>query len=190
MTTTLTCIPREIVAGDSLDATLTYSDYPASAGWELAFAMAGAEALSGVACTANGDSHDLSVPSASTAALTAGEYQWALRATLGTTVQTVDSSQLSGYTIRVTPSVFDAAAGDQQGYAEKMLPLIEAALTALVTGGAKYFMIGTRQVTQNDIPELTALRVGLRKELSRDQNGGQLPPISVGRPRASSDGWT
>ncbi len=190
MTDTLTCVPREIIAGDSLNATLTYSDYPASAGWALVFSMAGVSALGDITCIANGDNFDLDVTGAQTEPLESGEYQWALRATLGAVIRTIDSSALSGYTIRVTPSVFDAAAGDLQSYAEKMLPIVEAALTALVSGGAKYFMIGTRQVNANDIPELEGLRNRLKKELAREQNGGQLPPIIVGR-AASYDnaGW-
>jgi cobalamin biosynthesis protein CobD/CbiB len=54
---------------------------------------------------------------------------------------------------------------------QTLLTAIEAAIEALLTGGASSYSIGSRSVTKLDLGELIATREKLRNEVSRETNG-------------------
>lgn len=69
--------PTDAVAGDSLQWDVEYADYPATAGWELSYAIRGPENLD-IACgsmvSAVGAGFAVRVPAAATEGLVAGGY--------------------------------------------------------------------------------------------------------------------
>lgn len=79
-----TCEPRDAVSGDSLQWDVSYPDYPASDGWQLAYYINGPEKLDlpwGTRVTANGDGFSVRVP-ASAFDLLAGDYSLSGRVSL------------------------------------------------------------------------------------------------------------
>lgn len=55
--------------------------------------------------------------------------------------------------------------------AASLLAQIEAAIEALLTGGASSYSIGSRSVTKLDLNALFAERQTLRREVDRELNG-------------------
>lgn len=126
----LTAVPTVITAGDSYTLTLTASAYPASAGWVLSLAVAGAAAQSWTS-TASGDAHVLTLTAAQTAALTAGSYQVRVRAIRSGVVDTIQTG-----TLTVQPNVFTAAAGDLRSEWEALKAAAHTALLNLMESNA------------------------------------------------------
>jgi hypothetical protein len=126
----LTGIPSTITAGDSYTLTLTYSDYPATAGWGVSLAVAGVSVDSWTS-VADGDAHVLTLPATETEALGAGTYQWRLRATNAGRVETIQTG-----TLTVAADLGAAAPGDLASYWEQLKTAAETALTTLMSGGA------------------------------------------------------
>lgn len=73
----------KIAAGETINATLSYQDFPRSAGWTLAVSFAGAYSRDTVACTAGAgaDEFALFVPASTTGAWKGGRYAYRVRAT-------------------------------------------------------------------------------------------------------------
>ena len=56
--------------------------------------------------------------------------------------------------------------------AASLLVLIDAAIEAIVVGGASSYSIGARSVSKLDLPALFAERRQLQAEVERDASGG------------------
>ena len=62
--------------------------------------------------------------------------------------------------------------------AASLLAQVEAAIEALLTGGASSYSIGTRSVTKLDLGELQAMRLQLIRQAQRETGSGG---ISLGK---------
>ena len=62
--------------------------------------------------------------------------------------------------------------------AAEHLALIDAAITALVQGGASQYSIGSRSVTKHDLGDLYSIRRDLAWEVQRESGSGG---ITLGR---------
>lgn len=174
MTTPLTAIPSTLIIGDSLDVLLTLTNYPASAGWGVNFAMAGIDTFT-KDCTASGDAHALAVLSTETAILTAGQYRYRLRAALGAVVETFEVGVMT-----LTADIGAAAADTLSPWEERTLTIVEAALSGTLTGEMRRYMIAGRQVETFAIGELMDLRNKLRTEIARTANSGARATVTIG----------
>lgn len=179
----LTSIPATITAGDSVAITLTLADYPASDGWSVSWALAGPSVLT-VTSTADDDDHLLDATIAETSALTAGLYQYRVRATLSTASYTIEKG-----TLTVEADLGTASDGDFTAWEETTLAIVEAALAGTIEGEMKMHMIAGRQVMTFTPAELMALRRQLKNAIARRSNNGQYPPVLVGRFRQNTGGW-
>ena len=126
----LTALPARLLAGDSYTITLTYPDYPASAGWTLRYAVAGVDVKTWES-TADGDEHVMTLTAAETAGLIAGTYNYQLRAILDSAAETIDRGLLA-----IEADLAALAPGASANYWEGLKRDAETALTALVAGGA------------------------------------------------------
>lgn len=156
----LTAIPATITAGDSYAITLSLSDYPATAGWAVAFALAGAKTLTKTA-TASGADHVLAITTANTSGLTAGHYQWRLRATLGAVTETFQTGYLD-----VVSDLGAATDGSTVSWAETTLVVVEAALANTLTGEMSSYMIAGRRADMIPVADLLRIRNQLRAEVA------------------------
>lgn len=173
MPTTLTALPATITAGDSYAITLSFSDYPATAGWAIKCALAGVSVLE-VTSVANGAAHDLTLSATVTAALNAGTYQYRLRAVNGAQAHTLETG-----VVAVVADLATLGPGDGQSWAEKTLAVVEAVLANTATAEMKMYMIGGRQVQLLSLAELRSLRQELRAELATMRRGSSLGKVSV-----------
>jgi len=175
VTTTLTAIPDTLTAGDSLSVTLSLSDYPATAGWVISCALAGPTVLTATA-TASGNTHVLALTSVQTASLTPALYQWRLRATLSSVVETFDRG-----TMLVAADLGTAAGGDITSYPERMLALCRTARESILSGEMKMMMIGGRNVTFHTLADVNREEAHWRRALARELRGGSaFGKVSVG----------
>lgn len=69
-------IPATITIGDTPSWVDTLIDYPASDGWALLYVLAGPATVSITETAGDGNNHNFDLIEATTAALTAGLYQW------------------------------------------------------------------------------------------------------------------
>jgi hypothetical protein len=125
----LTAIPSTITAGDSVAVTLSLSDYPATSGWAVTWALAGQNVLS-VTSTVSGADHLLSLTTAQTSALEAGVVRWSLRVTKGAIATTIQTGSLT-----VMADVAALAPGAGVSYWETLKAAAESALLTLLEGG-------------------------------------------------------
>ena len=176
----LTSVPDAIIAGDTVLMTLSFSDYLAPT-WDLSLSLAGPDTLT-VASVDNSTGHDLSVTALQSAALGAGLYQWRVRATDGTEVRTIETGVLT-----VTADLAALAPGDATPIEVRHLALVELAIQGTLEGQARMTMINNRQLQTFGLDELYKLRSQLLRAIARLENGGQLPPVMVGRWRTSHD---
>jgi hypothetical protein len=174
VTTLLTQVPDTVTAGDSVAVTLSLSEYPATAGWVVSLALAGPTVLTATA-TASGASHALALTAAQTSTLTAAIYQWRLRATLGSVVETFDRG-----TLEVLSDLGQAAAGEYQSYAEQMLAICRTARESILAGEMKMFQIGGRQVQMHTLQDVNREEAHWRRERARELRGSAFGKVSVG----------
>jgi hypothetical protein len=126
---TLTVLPTTLTAGDSVTLTLTRPDYPASAGWTLTYALAGA-AVQQWSSTPSGAAHTITLSSAETAALPAGDYRFALKATAPGQVHTLATGGVA-----VLADVAALQPGEAVSYWQQLKEAAEAALLSIMAGG-------------------------------------------------------
>lgn len=168
----LTEIPRALTAGDSYTLTLTYPDYPASAGWALTFAVAG-PSVDTWTSTASGDAHVLTLPAAETGALDAGDYQWSLKAIRSGVVHTIERG-----TLVVAADLATLAAGEGVAFWQTLKASAEAALQALMDGGAMQMgMVGQRQFMFRSPKDCLQVIATCEARLSALRGGGFGTPI-------------
>jgi hypothetical protein len=67
--------------------------------------------------------------------------------------------------------------------AASLLALIDAAIEALLTGGASSYSIGSRSVTKLDLDSLFAERRILQMEAQRESGSGAFSLAKIGRRR-------
>ena len=65
--------------------------------------------------------------------------------------------------------------------AATLLASVEAAITALLTGGASSYSIGNRSVTKLDLDSLFAERRALLNEVARSSGSGAFSLAKMGR---------
>lgn len=144
----LTRVPRVLTAGDSYTLTLTAADYPASAGWSLSLAIAG-PSVDTWTSTASGDAHVIAIPSADTATLGAGLYDYRVRAIkAGGLADTFETG-----TLTVEADIGAATAGERTSYWEQLKTAAESALLTLMSGGAPMMVTILGRMTQFRSPE-------------------------------------
>lgn len=161
----LTAIPATITAGDSYGIVLSYSDYPATSGWSVAFAIAGPSVQSWTS-TADDDAHRLTLTTDETGALSAGVYTYRVRVTDGTDSRTVDTG-----TVTVAADVGALVPGAATTWEETTLAVVKAALAGTLEGEMAMYMIGGRQVMTFKPSELMELLDTLQARVDRMKAG-------------------
>jgi hypothetical protein len=171
----LTALPARFPAGTTVKYRRSYSDFPASAGWELKLHLAGPSAKNWTA-SSDGDAFVFTLTAAETAFCAAGSYRWVERVTKG--AETYDAA--AGM-VTVTANVATAGVGELQSWREKALAEAREALSALISGRIQSFQIGSRVFSKLDLPELRKLVVELEAGVAREQGSGQLGRLHLMR---------
>lgn len=160
----LTAVPREAIAGDTWRFTLDLGDYTAPT-WDAVFYAENGDSTFSVTASDDGASHAFSVSAATTAALKAGRYYWAIRVNDGTVYETAERGWLE---VLVDP----AAAGrvDRRSWARKTLDAVEATIQGRATDDQLQMSVNNRALTRHSLAELVQLRSQLRAEVEVEEN--------------------
>ena len=163
-------IPSTLRAGDTLSATWSDSDHPATAGWVLRLTLINSAARYQASAAASGADHLLTVAAATTAGWLSGAYDWTVDATLAAARVTV----ATGLT-QVLPDLAAAATYDTRSPARKAL---EAAEAVLATHGAKAHLqeiqYGDRRQKFTDPGAFLAFISQLRAVVNRESAADRL----------------
>ena len=167
---TATTEPGQVTAGDTVTWAKTLTDYPASAGWALAYTLINSAAKISIATTASGDDHLASVAAATTAAWAPGTYTW-----LATVTKAAERYTLGQGSITIAPNLAAAATFDTRSTAKKAL---EAVNTLLENYGSKAYLqsyeISGRKQAFNTPGDFLAFRSKLIAEVAREDNAARL----------------
>jgi hypothetical protein len=167
-------IPATIRAGDTVrwrdEASTDNLGNPIDSGsWTLTYYLRTNTASEGatVVGTASGTGWDFALAAATSAGFDAGQWYWQAIATSGSDKVTVGAGQLqvlAALDYTGTPGAFDG-----RSQAQIDLDAVQAAIRAIVSGGAKQYNIGSRSFTKLDLSELMERESKLKAEVKREQ---------------------
>lgn len=159
--TPLTGVPRRIEAGNSVAFTETLMNYPASA-WGMSFVLSmGTLAPVVTAATVQGDTFLVTLSTSATAALAAGEWEWAQYVTqtgIRLTAKTGTIQVLPNLAVQAPPSI-----------AQSLLTLLETTITKLAANPNQSVNFNGQSFTKRDMKSLLEQRVQLQAEVLRQQ---------------------
>lgn len=143
-TTILTDIPDTITAGDSVAWALTFSTYPASAGWILSYALTNDGNQITFAGTADGNAHLIDLATTDTVDWPAGDYAFQAYVTLG-----AERFQISSGLVTILPNLAAATEGlDALPYCFKVRDALIAVLEMRATESQTSIAVGGRQISE------------------------------------------
>ena len=87
--------PSSVNAGDTVRWTRSLPDYPASAGWVLAYQLVNATSRITLTGTASGDDHLIQASATSTASWASGDYAWRAQVSKAGEVFTVGEGRIT-----------------------------------------------------------------------------------------------
>ncbi len=161
--------PTEIVAGDFVTWTRTFSDYPAGT-WVLTYTFINSTSKFSVTATASGTDHLVSILAATTAAYTAGVYRWQAYATSGVQRITVGSGETTVKANFATQTTIETRSQAKQTY-----DAIEAEILARASGGmTQEYTIGNRSLKKCPMSDLIVLRDKYRALVLSEQNAERI----------------
>jgi hypothetical protein len=168
------------VAGDTWQWTTAFADYPTSEAGVLSYAFTGPASfsISGSQIVISGSEYAVTVAASTTAALTAGTYQWAAYITLTGVRHTARTGMAF-----VAPNVA-LLTGANQSHAARTLALIETELEARITGSSttggmgsiESYQVAGRAVHKIPTIELEKMRNRYRWLVWAEQHPGQVGP--------------
>lgn len=155
--------PGDIIAGDTLIWQRAFEDYPASAGWTLAYVLNSPTArivVNSADITALGDAFSINIPSSETKTWAAGAYQWLAVAQLAAAgPNPAQRVTVALGRVNVTLDILDATTPqDTRTQNEIALANIDAMLAGTANGGVQEYTINGRMLRRYGLPELRALR--------------------------------
>jgi hypothetical protein len=121
-------IPSRLVIGESVSWKWTDSDFPASS-WTLTYTLINASAKISIVASADGDDHLVEVTTGTSAAYTAGEYDWQAHVDDGAD----ERYKVAAGVIEIVADFAANATLDARSHAKIMLDGIEAALEGRAT---------------------------------------------------------
>lgn len=168
------------VAGDTWTWTWSHAEYPASAGWVVAWRVVGTGIALDITTAADGDAHVATASATATAALTVAAAGVACTL-VGWATKAGERFEVYRAAIAVLPNPATIT-GDIRGQAARLLAAVDAMLAGRATKDQQSYKIGERELTRIPVDELLALRdkvAGWAKIEAKAEAAAQ------GRPRGS-----
>lgn len=169
---TLSRMPAQIIAGDSLRLVIAAGDYPASAGWAVALVLQALAGAAPVTVNASDGSAEWSIAlsSAASAQLAPGGYRYLIAATKDGDRSTIEAGQ-----VEVLPNPA-AAATDQRTAARRALDAIDAVLESRASSeDLKFTFEDGRALEKVPHADLLALRKHYARIVAREKSKGRGP---------------
>lgn len=170
--------PKSFLQGETLEWTREFADFPASEGWTLNYYFRGQGKGFDAAGVADGDSFVITVPSATTAAMSVTDYSWQAIAEKDNKKFLADSG------FAEVKKGFAATAADDsldvRSENEKTLAAIRAMIGGKASLDQMEYTIGNRQLKRIPIPDLIMLekryelKVKNEREAARLKKGGRI----------------
>lgn len=168
-------IPPTIQAGDTVSwvdarTTDTLGNTLSSTSWVLTYFLrfnAASEAATVVGTARSDGGWGFTISATTSSGFDSGTWYWQALATSGIEKLTLGAGTLAvkaGLAYTGTATAFDG-----RTQAEKDLEAVQGAIRAIVSRGAKYYMIGTRQFTSLDLPALIEREAQLKAEVNRER---------------------
>lgn len=159
--------PDSFIAGDTVKWKISLSDYKASAGWVLKYALRGAGTIN-LTATQSGDDHLITIAAATSAGYTAGSYEW-----MAYVEKDEERTTLySGYTT-IKPNLVTATSSN-----DRLLQLESDinAINEFIGQNYSYssYAIAGRSLNRYTITELFTLRDRLQADLNRLKAGEKI----------------
>ena len=161
--------PQSLRLGDTASWSRSLADYPASAGWVLSYALVKSGTRITFTASASGDDHLVSVSAATTAAWTAGTYQWQARVSKAGEAYTIGTGSIE----LLVDFATQASGYDARSHARKTLEAIKAWIEGRDMGVAEYEIAGRRLKTI-PIGDLLKLRDRYEREVRAEQAASDL----------------
>lgn len=163
-------IPAQITNGDSVswldDPSFDNLKNPVSPpSWTLVYSIIGAQKLE-ITSSQQGGGWKTTMTAAQSLLLSAGEYYWSAFATNGSDRVTLGKGKLV-----ILPNLHAQSAGvDNRSQTKKDLDAVQAAMRALISGGAiTKYIIGHRQVEKMTMADLIQVESKLKFQLAREE---------------------
>lgn len=164
--------PAAVTAGDTLIWSKTIPDYPASAGWSLAYVLVNAAGKIDINASASGDDYLVNISAATSAAYAAGEYAWQATVSKSGERHTVGTGRLS-----IAPNIAALVNYDARSNARKALEALESAYVAYLSNGqghvAEYEIAGRRMKFRN-AAEIWQQIEKLKREVAKEDAAARL----------------
>lgn len=123
-TTVLSNIPKKITAGESVSWSVSLDDFPASAGWVITYTLVKSDTRIQIVSTADGDTHLVEIPFATTAEYDDGEYHYQTHVS-----NAVERYQVGEGAIEILPDFATKTDGhDGRTWVEIAIDALEAAI--------------------------------------------------------------
>jgi hypothetical protein len=165
MTETPTETPSSITAGNSVSWLLTFSDYPASAGWVLGFYLVNSARAFNFTASSSDDSYLVDLTATATALYVAGDYKYTALVSLGTERYTVETGSI---TILPNPSTLVTYDGRSQ--AEKIVYYLKASFETNAPKIVLNYTIGGRRMENIPVSERLELLRFWEARLASEQS--------------------
>jgi len=163
-------MPESLTAGTTYKFSQGWTDYPANAGWTAGIYIAGAAVTRApITGTPNGSYFDFVLSAAALASFPSGNYQWQI-----IVAKAGESYIAASGVLRVLPNVAQATAGSLLTWAERTLPIVEAAIEGRLTADVQSYQINGRAVTKIPIGELLNLRAKCVGIIRQEQHPGEF----------------
>lgn len=175
MPTIPTTEPTAINAGDTLKWDRTLSDYPASAGWSLAYILTNGPHSNPIAISsqADGDVYQVSVPATTTRGYTPGEYQL-----IGYASKDGERYRVFGPApVTVNPDPVTAPPATSQ--ARQMVDLLEAAIRNVASSGIVEYTVAGRGVRKTTLKEAREELAYWKRQLATERGLNPFRTVEV-----------
>ncbi len=178
MSTVPTIEPTSFRAGDFLTWSQSLSDYPANAGWSLAYTLINAAQKLTLTASASGADHLISVAAATTASYAAGTYSWMARVTKGTEIYTIASGSMV-----ILPNLAALTTYDGRSHAKTMLEAIEAAFEGRASSTQLEMELNGRRIRSYSLKELIEWRSFYAAEVAKEADAESFARTGINRRR-------
>jgi hypothetical protein len=166
--------PSYLTAGDTWTWSRSLSDYPATAGWVLSYALTTRSARIAITASASGADHLVTVTAATTAGYAAGDYTWQAYVTLSTQRYMVGNGSLT-----VRPNLAAASTGyDTRSSAAKILDAIESYLTTGDIAAGELNLDG-RAIKYHSTLDLLKARDALKAEVDGEEAAARAKALGL-----------
>lgn len=163
-----TVVPSAFRAGDTVQFTRAYTDFPLADGWAFTCTLSGEGKLA-VTHTASGSDALFTLAAADTASLPPGTYRVAITAALSGARYTAEETQLT-----VQADIAAATAGSLRSHDEQVLQALEAEILARASSDHTEYAVDGRSLKRESLEFLTAWAQRLRARIARKRAGRLL----------------